>query len=471
MPAGSSNDEAAGESAVQRLPSLSSSLCEIGFAMLARDSTGQPLAAGTLAELEQEQAYVHERIEWFDRQSLAEQITLLQVFFGTFARSMAETWRRIDRGGLLQPPFHAPHNAALTLHARWAWLRRLVKWAAQRPPEPLDAEWFIQRGSDYGGSVFEPAVAVEIDRGDEHSGRLFELVCARLRQLHGEVSADFGECTFLRRVLLCAARPSGWQLVFSNFKHAVPAFDHRSDIGKAAMWGHPLALLEFVRFLLADVQLLEDPHVYLRLCGLLALVRDETTLDQLVAALSRWLTLCQDSDQRALAIHGRDPRDVQLGLWAQGWADVDVAIGACRQLLDDADPRIRYVAANFVRHSEFSAAIELRARAVDDPDLRVATCAALQPIFFVNTDEDPFLARMFQPYVHAMLRLLQRLSDPAPQYDSPEWPFPAELITVEDMSELLTHYAKLFLTDMLPQRALFGEKTRKYLEHLRDRDK
>lgn len=435
---------------------------EVALAFLGRDAVGEQFAADTLADLESRQTAVQRQVEIFEGLPAAERVAILQVFFGPYADVIEATWQRLAARcyGLL-PPFRAPRHPRATLAGRWFWLSSMLSIARGVPFGRLNSGRILQTEVTLDVLSAAQGIATEIDAGGGSRERLLAQLRKRTQKLSDD---DLNGWLLAYSVWLSSQCEDSWQLVWDRFESATPAYDHRLAILKLSLWGNPRAVLELAKFLLANPHWFDDWLVSARIKSLLAVPDDAP------GALRKWLLFAENAELRRAALADHHPREVHLALWAEGWTDVVDALEVCQLLQADKDPQVRCVAARFVSRVQLPEFLQLRAKALADAELRVASTAAFESTCQVDQESQPFEARAHAPVVDGLLQLLERLRAHTSPREPCEWPFCSELATIDNVSrELVEQYGQLFLYELSSKSHLFSEPAQQSLSRSRER--
>lgn len=426
-------------SRVAALGKLPAALKEAGLALLGRDAGGK-----SFRDWEKKHKAEERAAEALAKASAKERERLFAAFFPKLARHIEagwQLWRRLpyevdyDRKG-----FRAPDEPAVHNQARWNWLESLVEnlkgydpdvaWCAAWAPH-LISGWH----EDRLGQLF----AAAIDAGGKEGAEVFEILKDSASNQH----ETGGMGRHVTRALLVASRAEGWEFVEKLLLAAQRQEGLRQVILESIDEAHPEAFRRMLRLIL-EHNLLRFSATVRAIDTWFGLQWLALTPAVLKKTVERVLLYLEDPAARVEALKTEKGEPLYLALWAVGFEDARKAVDEAAKLLTDPDVERRFVGVHTLEQLGLPAARPHLARALADPDLRVAV-RALEAL---TRDEEG--AKDLDLW-DAVVALLARMPAKRQQGEALVWPWATTTLDRKSVAGALSEYrGKRPATALLP---------------------
>jgi hypothetical protein len=379
--------------------------------LLGRDRKGLPIA-----DAEEAEASGIALAKQLDELKKPERVRLFQALFPPIGRHVAAAWRLARQmpyqTGYDRKAFRAPGKASVSRAARMNWLRGLVAEIGGYDRElAWFAAWAGHLGAGYGAEQLSVVLAAAIDAGGKEGERVFETLRETVRGQH-EVGR-LGRPVI--RALLLASRVGGWELI----EQLLPSASVPRGISDAILAtideAHPESFRRMLG-VLVEFDLARDPRVVQALDVWFDFHWDAVSVGLVNRVLGQLVVFLDEPGARARALMSDDAETAYLALWAQGFDDAVAAVKPAARLLKDPNAERRFVAVHLLGQLALPAARQQLARALADPDLRVAL-HALEGYWGAAPDraDDKVLKRVE--------RLLRRLPEERTHLEPIVWPW------------------------------------------------
>lgn len=346
------------QGAIAQLPEP---LREIAWALLDRNANGQVdwqngdrirQTANRLAEIEE-----RDRAQIFG------------VLFSRIAEYVEISWTlqsRLPYQGNYGKPFRVP--LAVESQQQINWLQALLRSVQEYEQEiSWYAVWAVHIWQqDVLGILLAGAIESGGDIGEDIFNTL--LTCARGEHEIGAMGKH------VVRALLIASRPEGWTFIENLLIAAQRQEGLRQSILETIDESHPEAFRRMVRLILE---------------------RDLLRFSATIRAVDKWFGLGWDVSHKKIAerslqvisscledtnalesyLHGEDPQEAYLALWAIAFDNALEAIAPATELLQHQQVEMRFVAAFLLSQLQLDPAKQVLVPALTDPDMRVAAQA------------------------------------------------------------------------------------------------
>lgn len=336
---------------------------------------------------------------------LGDRTVIFNCFFPTFGAMVEDGWRLFDRlpyqQGYHRKSFRVAHHPDFQ-STRFAWFLALIDATTGYDHQSLEwfAAWvpYFQYYSiaDHFGVLF----AAAIEQGNE---TIFQILLDSARGDH-EIGAMGRHIT---RAFLISDRPRAWDFIERLLLAAQRQEGLRQTILEMVDEAHPIAFVRMLRLIVSE-KLTRFSSV-IRAIGVwfgfgLESV-NEKLARQILIQVSEFL---EDETARRVALESADPQTLYLALWCYGFLNAIEAINVAAPLLQHSEATHRFVVAHFLVQLDIYQARYILVDAIDDPDIRVATCAVQA---FVSVSEEEW--RVFDS--EGLFERLERNIDRFPQ--------------------------------------------------------
>jgi hypothetical protein len=405
--------------AVRALPA---SLRSIGYAIMHRNESGQPMSDWSLV------AQKMERLNALDPLVRQE---LFVALFPMLAHYVNLAWEQFAnlpyQGSYSRRAFRAPHSPTLVRDRRWQFLSFLFPIAAAYEQEiTWFAAWAPYLGYDAGGLGLLFAAA--IDAGDNEGEEIFQILLASARGEHE--TGSMGQ--HVTRALLVAARPEGWEFIEKLLLAAQRQEGLRQTILETVDEAHPEAFARMLRLLL-DHDLVRFSSVTRAVDVWTGFQLDALKPAAVHTVIKQLQTLLTNEDARAEALAGDNPQATYLALWAMAYQDVERAIAVAAPMLCAEQVETRFVAATLLREMDCPPARKALLLALEDTDLHVTAQAAEALRRGDNSLADTDCYERLE-------RLLARLTAKEVTLEPLVWPWTTGLLFREAIASVLIQY-------------------------------
>ncbi|HEV2450544.1 MAG TPA: DUF5724 domain-containing protein [Streptosporangiaceae bacterium] len=318
----------------------------------------------------------------FDELPDGQRVSVMEALHPGLGAALARWWvdaqGRPYQRGWDRRAFRAADSPGLTVEARGLDLAVLIALAG---PFQADPVWLAGWGGHLAtgkGPMAQVSLAIggvlasAIDLG----GRVGEETLAALMAVgSGEHPAGVMGRHVIVGLLGCS-RQEGWDYIGRLLLAAQRQEGLRQAILEAADEGHPAAF-DHILGLVLDHRLLRFAAA-VRAAGVWlgfgAFVAD---IPQVEARVRKLAAFRADAAGRSRALAGDDPWDAYLALCARGMHDVLATIPEAKALSHHASPDVRAAALRYAAATGLLTGQHMLVAALDDPDIRVASLAAV----------------------------------------------------------------------------------------------
>jgi hypothetical protein len=410
-----------GDGPIARVSGLPANLRNIGHALFRHDADGKKYRHDRWQECEafrREQSRVLEGLSKRDRNKLFKKLC------GPLAPATDQAWERLKvapyQSGYCRRSFRAPHNPEMSLERRFGWLGQIADVANAIDADVLTLEWLAAWCPYLSGyntpNACAHLFAAAIDAGGAEGETVFEVLRASATNEH-EVGA-MGR--HVPRALLCAAREDGWELIEKMLLAAQRQEGLRQVILETVDEAHPHAFQRMLR-LIIDEKLARFSSVARAVDVWFGMNWDSASVKTINDTVRMALELLESDAAWEQAVNGSDPEAVFLGLWADGFEDVEHSIETAGLIAEHSAPEVRFVTAYHLGQTGLAESQEHLIEFMDDPDLRVAIQAmhGADRCARANSDVDVF----DEPRFAALERLFERCPAKHRKLDRIVWPW------------------------------------------------
>ena len=299
-------------------------------------------------------------------------------FFETLAPGMGKFieggWQLFERipyqTGFDRKPFRAPGDAGTLRYRRMSWLAEIIPCIGLYGKS---ITWFAAWAPHLGYSEADQLgilLAAAIDAGGAEGEEVFQIICDSGRNEH-EIG---GMGRHVIRSLITANKPEGWQFIENMLLAAQREEGLRQTILESIDEGHPQVFRRMLR-LIIDKKLARFSATVRALDTWLGYQWDAVSVGVVNDTIEKLLVYLEDPTAREAALNGKDSEQVYLALWSHAFDDAMGSLKLIEGVLKHPRAEHRYAAIHLLNQLGLVESQALSVQALDDPDLRVATCA------------------------------------------------------------------------------------------------
>lgn len=297
---------------------------------------------------------------------------LFTQLFPALADSFEHAWKGEAQLPAPQPPFdrrpfRTPFDTNRINARRDAlFVDLLVTLQGLNPDPAWLAAWCPYLEARGAGSCHR-LLAGALDAGGPDGEAVFQILCESASGSHG--IGHMGE--HVVRAFTCSHRSDGWDFLARLLVAAQRQEGLRQSILELAPWGRVAAFRRLIA--LAVEERLARFASTIRAIDFWFGFRWDSASTQLGhSILERTARLLDDESQRSAALRGKHWETAFLALWCDAFEDAEAAVRRASELLQDAQPHRRWLAAHALSSIHLPSAVAPLVRTLDDPDIRVA---------------------------------------------------------------------------------------------------
>ncbi|WP_009632811.1 DUF5724 domain-containing protein [Synechocystis sp. PCC 7509] len=356
------------ETKVASANKLPETLKEIVFAILERDSNGQPYTDYQTRYEAKDKAFNQLNIL-----SAEERLNIFESLFPQIYLYIESAWQLFSYSpyqiGWQRKSFRAPNKPEIHNIARCQWFNQLLSTVEGYEQ---DITWFAA-WTPYLGYTSEALgilFAVAINSNSEQGNQVFEILLDSGRGEH-EIGAMGRHVT---RALLIANRADGWTFVENLLLAAQRQEGLRQTILETIDEAHPDAFRRMLRLLIE--QDLTRFSATVRAVDVWFGFGWESVNNRIVKEILEQVSLfLENPAEQTAALESNNAQTVYLALWTIAFNDAVLATSSASKLLNDPIVERRFVAAHLLAQLGINEAQIALLPALNDEDLRVVATA------------------------------------------------------------------------------------------------